>query len=190
MAEPRFKGLVYINHRDWFDERLGAGWFTSVVREIDPEWPDRLLPGDWYSARPGVHAYDRAFVQIEGYESKEQMMESVAGMVALNDLNSFLRAFLFVATPKMFLRAVPKIWATYANFGVAEVISNETGRLVVRINEIPQFVLVWTMASWRGFLVPAVQLAGGKKPRTSTRDVKPKPGTDMWEFVYELTYEA
>lgn len=188
MSDPRFKGLAYIHIRDWFDEQLGAGWYGRTVREVEPDWPDRLLPGEWYTVRAGLHGYTKGFERLQGYDSVEHLMEIVAGKIALIDLNGMLRAFLWVATPKLFLRTVPKIWLTYANFGAAEIISNENGRLVVRVTEIPQFVLHWVMAAWRGFLVPALELAGGKEPKTSTRDAKPTPGTDTWEFMYEVTY--
>jgi hypothetical protein len=188
MSEPCFKGMAYINLRDWFDERLGAGWYARTAREVDPEWPDRLLPGEWYSVRPGLHCYAQGFEQLDGYQSLEHLMETVAGAIALVDLNGILRAFLWVATPKLFLRTTPKIWGTYANYGTAEVISNETGRLRVRVSEVPQFVLHWVMAAWRGFLGPAVQLAGGKEPKTSTSEAKQTPGAETWEFVYEMTY--
>lgn len=188
MTEPRVKGLAMLNVRNWFDERLGAGWFTRTARERDPDWPDRLLPGDWYSVRTSFHIYKRGFEQLGGYASVQSLMEEIAGEVALKDLNGILRAFLWAASPKMFLRTAPKIWDTYANFSIPEVLSNEVGRFVVKVSGIPDDIVDWVTSAWTGFLVPALTLAGGKDPKVAVSEIRQTPGAETWEFVYELTY--
>jgi hypothetical protein len=188
MTEPRVKGLGIINMRNWFDERLGAGWYTRTAREREPDWPERILPGDWYLVRTSLHAYVRGFEQLDGYESVVQLMEDVSGEVALKDLNGILRAFLWAATPKMFLRTAPKIWDTYCNFATSEVLSNEVGHFVVKVSEIPTDVIDWVIAAWTGFLVPALGLAGGKDPKVAVSERRQTPGAETWEFTYELTY--
>jgi hypothetical protein len=99
-----------------------------------------------------------------------------------------MRAFLWAASPKMFLRTAPKIWDTYANFTKSEVLSNEPGRFLVRVSEIPSDVITWVMAGWKGYLVPALELAGGKQPKVAISEIQQTPGEDAWEFLYELTY--
>jgi hypothetical protein len=188
MREPQVKGLAIINMRAWFDERLGAGWYTKTAREREPDWPDRVLPGDWYSSRTSFHVYKRGFEQLGGYGSVQQLMEEVSGEVALKDLNGILRAFLWVASPKMFLRAVPKVWDTYANFATPDVLSNEVGRFVAKVSDIPADVVDWVTSAWAGFMIPALQLAGGKDPKVTISEVRKTPGTETWEFVYQLTY--
>jgi hypothetical protein len=188
MSEALVKGLAVINTRAWYDERLGANWFVHTAREREPAWPDRVLPGDWYSARTILHVHQRALEQLGGYESIRQLMEEIAGEVALKDLNGILRAFLWVASPKMFLRTAPRIWDTYCNFGTPEVLSNENERFLARITDIPADLVEWVKAAWTGFLVPALKLAGGKDPKVAIHDVKQTAGADTWEFVYELTY--
>lgn len=188
MTEPRVKGLAGINMRNWFDERLGSGWYTRTAREREPEWPERILPGDWYSVRTSVHIYTRGCEQLGGYASVRDLMEEVSGEVALKDLNGVLRAFLWAATPKMFLRAAPKIWDTYCNFGNAEVLVNDAGRFVVKVSGIPVDLLDWGIAAWTGFLIPALGLAGGKDPKSSVREIRQTSGAETWEFEYELTY--
>jgi hypothetical protein len=188
MIEPRVKGLAMVNVRNWFDERLGTGWCTSTAREVEPTWPERLLPGDWYSARTSFHIYARGFEQLGGYESQQHLMEVVSGDIALTDLNGIMRAFLWVASPKMFLRTAPKIWDTYVNFSKSDVLSNEHGRFVARVSDIPGDVITWVMAGWKGFLVPALELAGGKDPKVVISEIRQTKGADTWEFLFELTY--
>jgi hypothetical protein len=188
MTEPLVKGLALINTRDWFDERLGAGWFTRTIREFEPDWPERLLPGEWYSIRASLAVYRRGVEQLDGYDSVRQLMEEISGEVALKDLNGILRAFLWAASPKMFLRTAPKIWDTYANFATPEVLRNDVGRFVVKLSEIPEDVVEWSTSAWTGFLVPALGLAGGKDPKVTVRELQQTPGAETWEFVYELTY--
>jgi hypothetical protein len=188
MIEPRVKGLAMVNVRNWFDERLGTGWCTSTAREVEPAWPERLLPGDWYSARTSFHIYARGFEQLGGYESQQHLMEVVSGDIALADLNGIMRAFLWAASPKMFLRTAPKIWDTYVNFSKSDVLSNEHGRFVARISDIPGDVITWVIAGWKGFLVPALELAGGKDPKVVISEIRQTKGADTWEFLFELTY--
>jgi hypothetical protein len=187
MSEPRIKGMGMINVRNWYDERLGEGWFTRTAREHEPGWPDRLLPGDWYSLRTAYYVQKRGYEQL-GYESMPKMIEDVASEVAVKDLNGILRAFLWAATPKMFLRTTGKMWDTYANFGTTEILTNEVGRFTVKVSGFPADLVGWMMPSWAGFMVPALKLAGGKDPKVAIHDVKQTDGADTWEFVYELTY--
>jgi hypothetical protein len=44
------------------------------------------------------------------------------------------------------------------------------------------------MAGWKGFLVPALELAGGKDPKVVISEIRQTKGADTWEFLFELTY--
>lgn len=189
MSEPRIKGMAVINARDWIDERLGAGWFTQITQSFDPEWPERLLPGDWYPVRPEFATFEAAHELIDGYDSLEDMLAALAGDVALKDLNGMLRAFLWAATPRMFLRTTPMIWDTYVNFTKISNIDNPQGCYAATVVEIPEDLVVWVAGSWRGFLGPALELAGGVNVRSEIRDRRKTPGADTWEFVCQMRYE-
>jgi hypothetical protein len=188
VSQFRVKGMGVIHDRAWLDERLGAGWFTRTAREHQPDWPDRLLPGEWYPAHTFVYVYKRAHEQIGGYGSMKELVEVVAGETATNDLNGALRAFLWVASPKMFLRTVPRIFDNYINFGTSEVLSNEVGRCLIKVGGIPADILDWLSPAISGFLSQAVKLAGGKDPQAKISEVKQMPNANTWEFVCELTY--
>jgi hypothetical protein len=189
MSEPRVKGIAVINARGWIDERLGAGWFSKTLQKIDPEWPERLLPGDWYPVRPEFQAFECAYEAMDGYDSLEDMLAALSGDVALNDLNGILRAFLWAATPRMFLRTTPMIWDTYVDFTKISSIDNTPGRYAATIVEVPEDLVVWVAGAWRGFLGPALELAGGVQTGAQIRDRRKTLGADTWEFVYELSYE-
>jgi hypothetical protein len=188
MIEPRIKGLAVINVRNWFDERLGSGWFLRAAREHDPDWPERLLPGEWYPARTCFAVYRHGYEQLGAYDSMYTMTAEISGEMAIKDLSGILRAFLWVASPTMFLRTTPRMWNTYNNFATPAVIVNETGRFVAHVGDIPPDLIEWVEAAWRGFLVPALKLAGGKDPKVSISNVQQSPGVETWEFLYELTY--
>jgi hypothetical protein len=189
MTEPQTKGMAIINMRNWLDERLGEGWFTRTARGLDPDWPERVLPGDWYPARTSRAIYGSAVQELDGYDSLEELMAKVSGEVALNDLNGILRAFLWVASPKMFLRTSPKIWANYVNFSSVEIVTNEAGHYVANISEIPADLVTWVAAAWRGFLPPALELAGGANPVPTVGERRQSAGAETWEIVYEIRYE-
>ena len=188
MAEPQVKGMAMINARNWLDARLGPGWFTSAARKVEPDWPERLLPGDWYAARTSDQIYHQAFELIEGFESRQQLMETVTVEVALVDLNGILRAFLWAASPKLFLRTTPKIWATYSTFVALEILRNDPGSYAAKLTEIPEDLVTWVTAAWRGFLPPALGLTGATDVVVTTSQTQVTPGADTWEMVYELSY--
>lgn len=180
--------MAMINARNWLDARLGAGWFTGAARCVDPDWPERLLPGDWYAARTSDQIYHQAFAVVEGFDSRQQLMETVAIEVALNDLNGILRAFLWAASPKLFLRASPKIWETYSTFAKTEILRNDVGSYAAQVTEIPSDLVAWVSAAWRGFLPPALELTGAVDVVATISQVQQTPGAESWEFVYELAY--
>ena len=188
MSEPQVKGMAVINARDWLEQRLGAGWFIAAAREHDPSWPDRVLPGEWYSVRTELHVFERAFEALDGYESLEQLMMVIAADVALKDLNGILRAFLWVASPRMFLRTAPKIWDTYGDFTRIDKLDNQANHFRVYISDIPADIVGWIASAWQGFLPPALELAGGRDPRGEIIERRETPGAQTWELVYELRY--
>lgn len=188
MSEPQTKGMAIINIRNWLDERLGDGWFSRSARARDSDWPERVLPGDWYPVRTCYRVYEDAYEELDSFESLEELMALVSAEVALNDLNGILRAFLWAASPKMFLRTSPKIWATYANFSSVDIVVNDSGHYRAKISEIPRDLVPWVAAAWRGFLPPALELAGGKNPRASVNERSPSGG-NSWQLVYEIQYE-
>jgi hypothetical protein len=191
VPDPEFniKGTATVTTRDWLDERLGSGWFAKTVREKDPKWPERLLPGDWYALRPQMHAWRKAVPQVQGHDSVESMLEVVAGLTAEKDLTGLHRAFLWAANPRMFLFAVPRIWTTYCRFGKVEVVENLPSRFTAHVHTIPADLMDWVAGSFRGFLPPALLLAGGKDPVASIRERRRSRSTDTWEMIYELRYQ-
>ena len=185
---PAVKGPAVMGGRDWLDARFGPGHFLKLAREQDPKFPERILPGDWYPVRPLVHALQRSVAQLDEFADFESFVAMLAGESAKQDLRGIYRAFLWVASPRMFLRAAPTVWANYANFGVLSDIENDQGRFLVRIHDIPRDLVEWLAGAWKGFLPPAVELAGGKNPRATVLDRKPS-GAGGWEIRYQLTYE-
>ena len=184
---PEVKGPAVMGGRNWLDARFGPGHFLKLAREQEPNFPERILPGEWYPARPLLHALQHSVAQLDEFDGLESFVEVLAGESARQDLRGIHRAFLWVASPRMFLRAAPTIWANYANFGVVGESENEPGRFVVRIGEIPRDYVEWLAGAWKGFLPTAIELAGGKNPRATVLDRK--PGGAGWEIRYQLTYE-
>jgi hypothetical protein len=182
------KGLAIITCRDWIDARFAPGHFMAFAREKDSKFPERVLPSDWYPVRPVVHALQRSAAELDEFDGFESFVTMLAGESAKQDLRGIYRAFLWVASPRMFLRAAPKIWASYANFAVVSDIENEPNRFQACIREIPRDLVDWLAGSWKGFLPPAIELAGGKNPRAAVLERKPS-GSGNWEIQYQLTYE-
>jgi hypothetical protein len=136
-----------------------------------------------------MHAWRKAVPLVDGHDSVESMLEVVAGRTAEKDLTGVHRAFLWAANPRMFLLAVPRIWTTYCRFGKVEVIENLPSRFSAHVQLIPADLMDWVAGSFRGFLPPALLLAGGKEPVASIRERRRSRGTDTWEMIYELRYQ-
>ena len=45
------------------------------------------------------------------------------------------------------------------------------------------------LAAWRGFLPPALELAGAKNPRGEISGRRQTPGAETWELEYTLRYD-
>lgn len=174
--------------RDWVDARLGAGWFHSTAVAQFPDWPQRLLPGDYYPLRPQMHVWQRVLERVDGFDSVEQLVREAAAATAEQDLNGIYKAFLWAASPQMFLRAVPRLWASYVRFGVLENVENVPGLYRAKVDGIPKDLLDWAAGAVAGFLRPALVLAGGTSPNSQIVSRHPA-GAGIWEFEYQLTYE-
>ncbi len=182
------KGPGIMSARDWLDARFGPGYYVRTAREVDPEFPERILPGDWYPMKVAHHVLRASYAKLDGYDSFERFIEELAIENAKNDLRGIYRAFLWVASPRMFLRAAPTIWANYANFGTLAQTENDAGRFVTRLTEIPREYVDWLAGAWKGFLPPAIELAGGKNPTATITERE--PGADgAWAITYQLTYD-
>jgi hypothetical protein len=188
MPEYSVKGTATITSRDWVDKRLGEGWFHASAVAKDPKWPKRLLPGDYYPLHPQMHAWRMALGRIEGFSTVEQLVQEAAAVTAESDLNGIYKAFLWVASPQMFLRAVPRLWASYVKFGDFENVENVVGLYRAKVDAIPEELLDWAAGSLAGFLRPALLLAGGKSPNSQITSRRPTGGGN-WEIQYQLTYE-
>ncbi len=184
------KGTPAIASRDWLDERLGAGWFHKTISREYPDWPERLLPGEFYPLRPQVYAFERALGRIEGCNDVELMVGHAAALTAERDLNSIYKAFLWAASPQLFLRAVPRLWSMYVSFGELATIENKPGIYRAQITGIPRDLLDWSAGAVAGFLRPALLLAGGKSPDSQISGRRPNGRDDLWELDYRLGYST
>ena len=191
VSEPEYniKGTATIVSREWVDERLGEGWFHKTITKQYPDWPTRLLPGEYYPLRPQMAMWHVAQTKIEGYDGVEELVQEAAGATAERDLTSIYTAFLWVASPQMFMRAVPRLWASYVRFGELQTLENSAGLYRARISGVPNDLLDWAAGSVAGFLRPALLLAGGKDPDSQVVDRRPGESKKIWEFEYRLAYE-
>jgi len=190
MVEPKIKGFAVIKARDTLEAQLGEGWLTQTAREQDPAWPERLLPGEWYPLSTHYYAMERAHAALGTSPSLRAMVTELARDTAIEDLNGLLRAFLWVATPRMFLRTATRIWDTYANFTTVSEIDNAEDCYTVHIVEIPAEFVDWVAGCWLGFLPAALELVGAEEVKGEILDAKPSEGADTWELRFRMTYTS
>jgi hypothetical protein len=187
----QIKGPGVMSARDWLDAKFGAGYHHRLCREVDPSFPERILPGEWYPLAPIIHTLSRASEDVDGVDDLEGLTEMLAAENAKNDLRGVYRAFLWVASPRMFLRGAPKIWSNYTDLATLSEIQNDPGRFSIQVNDIPEDYLPWVAGAWKGFLPPAIEMAGGKQPRATVLERKPDPASDgNWQLRYQVTYHG
>jgi hypothetical protein len=160
VEEPRLKGSIYVQARNWTDEREGAGTFLRLLAEAGFAAPKNLLPGSWYPAAP-LYAALRAAGSLRNLDA-ETAVASVARMNALEDLTTIYRIFLRIAAPLRVLGNAPKVWSTYCNFATPGLRINEPGHFIGTIDSAPPDLTEFVVGACRGFLPAAVELAGGK----------------------------
>lgn len=187
--EYTVKGTPAMCSRDWLDERLGEGWFHKTITAEHRKWPQRLLPGEYYPLRPQVHAFKAAIGRIDGFDSVELMVQQAAAATADRDLNSIYKAFLWAASPQLFLRAVPRLWSMYVRFGELTTTDNRPGLYQAQIDGIPQDLLDWSAGAVAGFLRPALLLAGGSSPDSQITGRRAS-SAGLWLLEYRLTYSV
>lgn len=188
-AKLEVKGTPVLASRDWLDERLGAGWFHKTITREHPDWPERVLPGEFYPLRPQVFAFERALGRIAKFDDVELMVQQAAALTAERDLNSIYKAFLWAASPQLFLRAVPRLWSMYVSFGALTTVENKPGCYRAQITGIPGDLLDWSAGAVAGFLRPALLLAGGTSPDSQITGRTPYTD-DLWMLDYQLTYST
>lgn len=176
--------------RDWLDERLGAGWFHTTVTSQFPDWPKRLLPGEFYPLRPQLYAFRSALGRVNGFNDVELMVQQAAALTAERDLNSIYKAFLWAASPQLFLRAVPRLWSMYVSGGELSTTENKPGIYRAHISGIPEDLLDWAAGAVAGFLRPALLLAGGTSPDSQITGRRPTAHANLWELEYRLVYST
>jgi hypothetical protein len=160
MAIYQIKGSYFIQAKQWIDQKLGEGTFKKLMMEAGAQRTDILLPGSWYDVLPLAQALGQASARLR--IPMEDLSTDIARRTAQNDLTTLYKIFLRVAAPQRVLSSLPKLWATYVEFGEARILENEPGFFIGEGVGFPAAVLDWGCGCFRGFLPTAVEIAGGK----------------------------
>jgi hypothetical protein len=137
-----------------------------------------------------VYAFERALGRVKDFGDVELMVQQAAALTADRDLNSIYKAFLWAASPQLFLRAVPRLWSMYVSYGELTTIENKPGIYRAQITDIPRDLLDWSAGAVAGFLRPALLLAGGTSPDSQITGRRPNNRGELWELDYRLSYST
>jgi hypothetical protein len=157
------KGTHVIATKKWIDRKLGPDAYLSILSAVKA--PDKwriTLPSSTYEVDALYRIFEAAAKLANC--SIEAMSYQVCEEHAAADLNSVYRAFMRVAGLTNVLRAVPRIWRQYANFGVATIVRNDPGHFVFRASSYPPEVIAWMRGGWRSYPSTALVMAGGRNP--------------------------
>jgi hypothetical protein len=181
----QIKGSYFIQAKQWIDEKLGEGSFRRLMVEAGAQRADTLLPGTWYDVLPLAQALAKASAQLK--MPMEDLSTDIARRTAKNDLTTLYKIFLRVAAPQRVLSALPRLWATYVEFGEARILSNDPGLFVGEGVGFPAAVLDWACGCFRGFLPTAVEIAGGKDAVCKILERRPE-AKDQYAIRFEVRY--
>ncbi|NVB36936.1 hypothetical protein G6O69_03780 [Pseudenhygromyxa sp. WMMC2535] len=181
------KGAAVLTMSEWLDRRLGQAWTRKTLRRHAPHWPEQLRSHEWYDLRPQLLVIERAAFRLRGTDSVETIAREVWGQIALRDLTSTHRAFLWAKSPPTFLRSVPSLWERYVSFGRVTIDHNEFGSFSARIGDLPLGVDEWVGGAWLG-LVPTAMVFAGAEGLEAAIVERRRTFAGGWELRYELRY--
>lgn len=143
----RIKGLAFREFAIWYAEHVDADHTSSVVRELEPVYPNvfdvgrrgyGILPTRWYEARL-VHRFLDQLVGPQLDSEIDRLTQAAANDIMGRTLSG-VYAFLFsaLASPELYARHANKLWGLHYDSGTSAIVQQSATEATLRY------------AGWRG----------------------------------------
>jgi hypothetical protein len=141
-------------------EAVRAQLPTDALRSF---YDQTFLVGGWYDVFPVV-AIDAAFARTLGLEFGESLRVGTRSQ-ANEVLHGVYRPILRLFSPKTIAWALPRLIATYYDFGQLETNRAVDGAFEGSISGVPAALADWYAVCSGEFVLAALELSGAKSPR-------------------------
>jgi hypothetical protein len=101
--------------------------------------------------------------------SLDAFVEMRARHQALLDVGGVYRLLLKVSSARMVAARLPKIMSKYFDFGDVLLVREQALQVDFTVERLPQLVVPWFVACYRGYIEVALGVAGAKLPVLETR---------------------
>jgi hypothetical protein len=171
----KIRGTGYLGHLQWVDEHFPGGreaFLAALSPPMERFFRQTFLAIAEIDFLPLVAAgYVCARVLKTDLDA---FVEMRARHQALLDVAGVYRLLLKVSSAKMVASRLPKIMGKYFDFGEVRLVREETRMVDFTVDGLPQLVVPWFIACYRGYIEVTLGGAGGKLPVLETR-VEPVP---------------
>lgn len=189
----KIKGLAYRGVVRDADERIPGGLNRIAAELGDGELREFLLQpfmasswSDVLPMLPLVETLSRRFGQ-----SPESYTRDRARAQAAEDLDGVYKVLLKVVSPRIVATRLPRLTASYFNWGKVEVWELEARRVRASRSQIPEPLIAWYEAVTQPYVQLALTHAGGKSARFACVESLPDAplhGLPTRKLVFEATW--
>jgi len=172
VSSYRARGLLYLAAREFYDEFVPGG-VLAVQQALDTEtaqfFEQIFLGSAMYDIMPLVRISETA-ARLAGL-THEELATRNAAWQAEHDLRGVYKLFVRMLTPDAVACRLPKLALKYFDFGSADARMQGERCCVGELCGVPDALASWMSACIRGYVPPALELAGAQHVRVQMLDV-------------------
>lgn len=161
----RVKGTTYRGLLDRFDRDLPGGFQSVLDRIVDQRilefFRQPFLPSSMYDIYPLLDA-GAGGARIAGKAYRTFVREGAAYQ-ADRDMSGVYRVLLRLASPRLVIDRVPRIFMQYVDFGSMNGSLTGETRFEGAVRGMPQAVCPWIQGVLEGFVPVVLQRAGARE---------------------------
>lgn len=185
----RMKGDSYNAAMLFLNSRVPGG-FPAVVAQMSPElqafFKQSFRPSDWYDVVPNPYMHTIA-AKLRGIAFREHILDN-GSWHADHAMRGPLRALLRVLSHESVALWLPRISATYHDFGKCETKPIGAGKIRGVRTGMPRPLVPWYTVLSSAFCEKALMLGGAKNPKMLFGNAQPE-GTRGGQDIYSLHFE-
>jgi hypothetical protein len=164
-ASPfRAKGNVYLGMLESTNARCPGGVSAVLERVESPElhefYAQPFVAALWYDLLP-LLPFSVQAARLAGRPHLQYVRDG-ARFQANRDVNGVYRFFLKLATPKMLVERLPRVFSQYFDFGKIEGFKLDGNRAEIHGRMIPEPLGAWMFACVEGFVPQLMTIHGAK----------------------------
>jgi hypothetical protein len=195
-ASPfRIKGTAYRGHLEWAEAQVPGGQAAIVALVRDPAlryWLSQpFMAASWYDCLPML-PLGAAAARLMGMPL-DDFLRYRTRLQAESDMRGVYKVLLQFVTVEALALRIPRIVATYYDFGGADSRVVAPGHVEAVRRGVPEVFLPWHNPVSETYMETVVRLGGGKNPSVRVARVEPDGtahGVRLAAVTYALRWTA